>query len=198
MRALEDIEAKECGVALPAGQHAVDAGSHQRLDGFLGVTRHVERAVAGDLHRPCFRAESGHPRLVDPSIRREAAEHHTGHTELAAGPHIVEHRPVFELGIKEVAAARPDDDVEWDRGDLQRLPDHAHAGRQAAFEQRGAEFHPVGPGSLRGGKAVDAFDADFNQRLRHYWTVISVRSPALTVASDSLVPASLASVTTIW
>ena len=67
----------------------------------------------------------------------------------------------------------------------------------AAFDQAGAQFDPVGAGGLRSHQPVDAFDADFNQGIGHYSTVISVRSPAFTLESASLLPASLASVTTI-
>ena len=43
----------------------------------------------------------------------------------------------------------------------------AEARRQPALEQARAELDPVGARLLRGDEAVDAFDADFDERLGH-------------------------------
>jgi len=80
---VKDVEPFERRIALTAGQDAVDAAAHQRLDGLLGIARHVEGAMARDFHRPRGVHQLGHPVLVDPSIDREAADDDTGDTQLA-------------------------------------------------------------------------------------------------------------------
>ena len=148
------------------------------------VGRHVEGAVAGDLERARGIDQRLGARLVDPAIRRQAADDDAGDAQILHRLDVIEHGGKFQLGIEEVAAARADDDVERDGRHAHRLAHHAQAWRQPAFEQARAQLHPIRPGRLRGHQAINTLDADLDleRQLAHEWspigTILVVRVPA--------------------
>jgi len=147
-----------------ASPHAADAAAYQRLERGVRIARHVEGAVAGDVQRASRPHQFAHALFVDAAIGVQAADDDAGHAEVSERTDIGEHRTIFRLAIEKIAAAWPHDDMEGDGRALKCCAHRAEARRDAAFDQAGAEFDPIGAGGLRGQQAIDAFDADFDQR----------------------------------
>ena len=163
-RSASSADAFHRRVALAAGQHAADLAADQRFERLGRVARHVEGAVAGDVQGPAACASSlmRFSSMVPSAFRQPTTTPATPRSRSARD--IGEHRAVFGLAVEKIAAARPHDDVERHGRLVERGAHRAEARRDAAFDQAGAQFDPVGAGGLRGQQAVNAFDADFDQR----------------------------------
>ena len=135
------------------------------LDGLLWIARHVEGPVACRRHIARADHERRHRVLVDRAVRPEAPEHDPRRTRLLAGADVVGHRLEFPLRVEKISAPRPDDHVDRDFEHLAGVADRAEARRNAALEKARAELDPVGAGLGGGNRPVDAFDADFDDRL---------------------------------
>lgn len=120
------------------------------------MTRDVK--AAGGLR------QFAHAALVDGAFGGEAAEHHAGHAEVAQGGYVGQHRTVLGFAVEKIAATRPHHGMERHNRLVERGAHGSQARRDAAFDEAGAQFDPVGAAGLCGQKAINALDTDFDQR----------------------------------
>ena len=117
--------------------------------------------------------------FVDLALGGQAADDDTVNAEVLERPDVGQHGGELDVGVEEVAAARPNDDVEGYRGTPLRLLDHAPAGGEAAFEERRAELDPVGSRPLRGDQTVGVLHADLDRDLAGWVWASSSSSPEI-------------------
>ena len=161
---------------LAGGQQAVDAEADQGLQRFGRIARHVERAMEGDGERPRRRDQPLGQLGVDLAVGGEAAEHHAAGARRLGRGDVAQHHLDLDLGIEEVAAARPDHHLHRQLGARDRRLHQAEAGRGAALQQVGAQFDTGCAGLLGGDGALHRIDADFRDQSGHEKALMPVLS----------------------
>ena len=104
---------------------------------------------------------------IDTAVRPEHPDDHTVATQILAPVDVVDHRPELEFGVEEVAAARPDDREQLNRGVLPRNGDDTVRRSGATLMRVCTQLDPVGPAflSCHARRQIEA--DDFQLPFRH-------------------------------
>ncbi len=161
----DQIQAFQSRGFLTRGEHPVDAQADEVFEGCPRIAAHIEGAMESDVERAGQLDQFGGASKIDVARGGEAAKHDAVGAQTDGHSDIFGHDGEFSVGIKEIAATGPDNDLEAKPRFFAGEPDLARAGGCAAFQKIIAEFDPVRATTLRGNGAFDGINTDLDFHL---------------------------------
>jgi hypothetical protein len=104
------------------------------------------------------------------AIGAEDAENKAAGSEGACVEKVFGHETELVVGVEEVAASRPQQDMDGESAAQNRFARQTVAWREAAFVEGGAEFDTIGSPFARGDASLDTLCTEFEDNLAHQIT----------------------------
>lgn len=146
---------------LTGSQDAINTDLGQFVYSFQRIPANVERSMKRDRHRTGEFDELSRAPGIDIAVAVEQPDHDAVYASLFGADDITPHDLKFGLGIKEIAAARTNDDMQRDVEQIPRDLDRSPAGGRSTLHQIVAKLDAIRPASLGRNGRFDGIYADF-------------------------------------